>query len=47
MTPHINGLTFQRRIQNEDSQYPSSPYCIDKKCLSPFGFAGKWKPHPI
>ncbi len=36
----INGLTFRCRIQNEDRYYPSSTYCIDKMCLSPFGVAG-------
>ena len=31
----------------EDSYYLSSPYCVDKMCLSPFGIAGKQKPCPI
>ncbi len=43
----INRSTFRRRILNEDSYYPSSPYCVDKMCLSPFGVAGKQKPLPI
>jgi hypothetical protein len=46
-TPLVNGLTFRRRIQNKDSQYLSSPYCVDKKCLYFFGVAGKQKSRPI